>query len=140
MGKPQLRIDETRKLEAVAMQRAQNGDVPSSGVLLMLYLDSGRERLPLALLETSTMMVACCGFRRREDRNAKRRLKIPEQIRPLVLARIEGQEPDEPIFYPLGITKPTRGYYVAQLRGSVGWQMFRWCVRTAYEERTRHSR
>ena len=38
VGKPQLRIDETRKLEAVAMQRAQNGDVPALGILLMLYL------------------------------------------------------------------------------------------------------
>ena len=30
VGKPQLRIDETRKLEAVAMQRARSGDVPAS--------------------------------------------------------------------------------------------------------------
>ena len=38
VGKPQLRIDETRKLEAVAMQRVQSGDVPALGILLMLYL------------------------------------------------------------------------------------------------------
>ena len=37
-GKPQLRIDEARKLEAVAMQRAKAGDVPSLGTLLMMYL------------------------------------------------------------------------------------------------------
>ena len=50
-----------------------------------------------------------------KTRNAKRRLKIPEQVRPLVLARIEGQESDAPIFYPAHHKTHHNGYYVAQL-------------------------
>ena len=55
VGKPQLRIDEARKLEAVAIRRAQNGDVPALGVLLMLYLGLRQGRLQRGWLGTLTM-------------------------------------------------------------------------------------
>ncbi len=37
-GKPQLRIDEARRLEEVALRKAQEGDSAALGVLLMIYL------------------------------------------------------------------------------------------------------
>ena len=73
--------------------------------MLYLGLPAG-ERLLRVLLGTWTMTVAYCGFRQGKTRNAKRRLKIPEQVRPLVLARIEGQESDAPIFYPVSSQNP----------------------------------
>ncbi len=115
VGKPQLRIDETRKLEAVAMQRAQNGDVPALGVLLMLYLGLRQgevsARVARDIDDDGRVLWVPSG----KTKNAKRRLKIPEQIRPLVLARVAGQEPDSPIFYPPHHKTHHNGYYVAQL-------------------------
>ena len=115
VGKPQLRIDETRKLEAVAMQRAQSGDVPALGILLMLYLGLRQgevaDRVSRDIDDEGRVLWVPSG----KTKNAKRRLKIPEQIRPLVLARIVGQEPDSLIFYPPHHKTHHNGYYVVQL-------------------------
>ena len=115
VGKKQLRIDEARKLEAVAMQRAQNGDVPALGTLLMLYLGLRQgevaARVARDIDDDGRVLWVPSG----KTKNAKRRLKIPEQIRPLVLARIAGQEPDGLIFYPEHHKKHNRGFYVTQL-------------------------
>ncbi len=115
VGKPQLRIDETRKLEATAMQRASSGDVPALGVLLMLYLGLRQgevaARVARDIDDDGRVLWVPSG----KTKNAKRRLKIPEQIRPLVLARIAGQEPDAPIFYPHHHKTHHNGYYGVQL-------------------------
>ena len=50
-----------------------------------------------------------------KTKNARRRLKIPEQLRPLILRRIEGMQPAEPILYPSSHKMHHRGYYVVQL-------------------------
>ena len=115
VGKPQLRIDETRKLEAVAMQRARSGDVPALGVLLMLYLGLRQGEVAARVARDVDDDGRVLWIPSGKTRNAKRRLKIPEQVRPLVLARIEGQESDAPIFYPAHHKTHHNGYYVAQL-------------------------
>ena len=115
VGKPQLRIDETRKLEAVAIQRAQNGDVPALGVLLMLYLGLRQGEVAARVVRDIDDDGRVLWIPSGKTRNAKRRLKIPEQIRPLVLERIQGKKPDELIFYPSNHKTYHRGYFVAQL-------------------------
>ena len=52
---PQLRIDEARRLEAVAMERAKAGDAAALGVLLMIYLGLRQERLLSESRATSMM-------------------------------------------------------------------------------------
>lgn len=115
VGKPQLRIDEARKLEAVAMQRAETGDVPALGVLLMLYLGLRQgevaARVARDIDDDGRVLWVPSG----KTKNARRRLKIPEQIRPLVLARIEGVQPDELIFYPNDHKGFHREYYRVRL-------------------------
>ena len=50
-----------------------------------------------------------------KTKNARRRLKIPEQIRPLVLARVQGKKPDELLFYPPNHQTYRTGYFWVQL-------------------------
>ena len=115
VGKPQLRIDEARKLEAVAMQRAQNGDLPSLGVLLMLYLGLRQGEVAARVVRDIDDDGRVLWIPSGKTRNAKRRLKIPEQMRPLVLKRIQGRKPDELIFYPPNHKTYHRAYFVVQL-------------------------
>ena len=116
VGKPQLRIDEARKLEAVAIQRAQEGDSAALGVLLMLYLGLRQgevaARVARDIDDDGRVLWVPSG----KTKNARRRLKIPEQIRPLVLTRIEGVAPDAQIFYPQHHCRHHNNYYVEQLR------------------------
>jgi integrase len=50
-----------------------------------------------------------------KTKNARLRLKIPEQLRPLILKRVEGMQPDEPILYPSSHKIHHHNYYVVQL-------------------------
>ena len=115
VGKPQLRIDETRKLEAVAMQRAQSGDVPALGILLMLYLGLRQGEVAARVARDIDDEGRVLWIPSGKTKNARRRLKIPEQLRPLILRRIEGMQPAEPILYPSSHKMHHRGYYVVQL-------------------------
>lgn len=115
VGKPQLRIDETRKLEAVAMQRAQSGDLPALGILLMLYLGLRQGEVAARVSRDIDDEGRVLWIPSGKTKNARRRLKIPEQLRPLILKRIEGMHPDEPILYPSSHKIHHHGYYVVQL-------------------------
>jgi len=115
VGKPQLRIDEARKLEAVATERAQAGDIPALGVLLMLYLGLRQGEVAARIVRDIDDDGRVLWIPAGKTKNARRRLKIPEHIRPLVLARIQGRRPDELIFYPQNHKTYHQGYFVAQL-------------------------
>jgi len=115
VGKAQLRIDEARKLEAVAMQRAQDGDVPALGLLLMLYLGLRQGEVAARVARDIDDDGRVLWIPSGKTKNARRRLKIPDQIRPLILARIEGREPDSLLFYPSSHKAHHNGYYGVQL-------------------------
>jgi len=115
VGKPQLRIDEVRKLEGVATQRAQLGDVPALGVLLMLYLGLRQGEVAARVARDIDDEGRVLWIPSGKTKNARRRLKIPEQIRPLVLARVQGKKPDELLFYPPNHQTYRTGYFWVQL-------------------------
>ncbi len=115
VGKPQLRIDETRKLEAVAMQRAQSGDVPALGILLMLYLGLRQGEVAARVARDIDDEGRVLWIPSGKTKNARRRLKIPEQLRPLILKRVEGMQPDERILYPSSHKMHHQNYYWVQL-------------------------
>ena len=115
VGKPQLRIDEARKLEAVAIQRAQEGNSAALGVLLMLYLGLRQGEVTARVARDIDDDGRVLWIPSGKTKNARRRLKIPEQIRPLVLARTVNQEPGALLFYPQHHSYQHRNYYVVQL-------------------------
>jgi integrase len=123
-GKPQLRIDEARKLEAVALKRAQGGDTAALGTLLMIYLGlrQGEVAARVARDIDDDGRVLWVPFGK--TKNARRRLKIPEQIRPLVQRLAQSKRPDELLFYPASHSKCHQGYYVVRVKRlcRLGWR------------------
>ena len=115
-GKPQLRIDEARKLEAVAMQRAKDGDVPALGTLLMMYLGlrQGEVTARVARDIDDDGRVLWVPFGK--THNARRRLRIPEQLRPLILRLMATKRADELLFYPATHKRTWNAYYNVRVR------------------------
>lgn len=90
-GKPQLRLDEARKLKALLEQRAEDGDKVALALLmqLLLGLRSGEvlSRLVRDLDDDGRILLIPAG----KTPNARRRLKIPDPLRPLLLRHVEGK-------------------------------------------------
>jgi integrase len=51
-----------------------------------------------------------------KTKNARRRLKIPEHLRPLVLAVAKDKKPDELIFYPTRHRQHRRQFYITHVK------------------------
>jgi len=116
-GKPQLRIDEARKLEAVAMQRAKEGDVPALGTLLMMYLGLRQGELAARVARDIDDDGRVLWVPFGKTHNARRRLRIPEQLRPLILRLMATKRSaDEPLFYPATHKCVWRAYYNVRVR------------------------
>jgi integrase len=81
VGKLQLRIDEARRFEAVALKQARRGDVPALGALLMIYLGLRQgevvDRVARDIDDNGRVLWIPSG----KTKNARRRLKIPEHLR-----------------------------------------------------------
>lgn len=111
VGKKQLRIDEARRFEAVCLKQAQGGDIAALGALLMMYLglrqSEVRGRIGRDIDDDGRVLWVPSG----KTKNAKRRLKIPEHLRPLILRAIANRGTTEWLFYPQG-RKQTSHYYV----------------------------
>ena len=111
VGKKQLRIDEARRFEAVCLKQAQGGDIAALGALLMMYLglrqSEVRGRIGRDIDDDGRVLWVPSG----KTKNAKRRLKIPEHLRPLILRAIANCGTTEWLFYPQG-RKQTSHYYV----------------------------
>ncbi len=116
VGKQQLRIDEARKLEAVALGRAEAGDVAALGTLLMIYLGLRQgevaERLPRDIDDDGRVLWVPSG----KTKNARRRLKIPELLRPLILRLVQQKRPSELLFYPATHKRRHLGYYGVEVK------------------------
>ena len=112
VGKPQLRIDEARRFERVALKQAHKGDVPALGALLMMYLGLRQgevvERVARDIDDGGRVLWVPSG----KTKNARRRLKIPEHLRSLILAVAKDKDADELLFYPSQHHHRGRRYYV----------------------------
>lgn len=114
-GKPQLRIDEARRLEAVAMERAKAGDAAALGVLLMIYLGLRQGEVAVRVARDVDDEGRVLWIPSGKTINARRRLKVPEHLQPLVVALARPQRPDGLIFYPEDIVFH-HSYYVNYVR------------------------
>ncbi len=115
VGKPQLRIDEARRFEAKALELAQAGDVAALGALLMLHLGLRQgevaARVPRDVDDEGRVLWVPSG----KTKNARRRLKVPEVLRPLLLKLTESTPPGALLFYK-GDKVPPTNYFWSQVR------------------------
>ena len=110
-GKPQLRIDEARRFGAVAMQHAEAGDPSAIGALLMMYLGLRQGEVAARVARDIDDDGRVLWIPSGKTKNAKRRLNIPDRLRPLVLKLAQTKRPDELLFYPKTRKGHQVGYY-----------------------------
>ena len=114
-GKSQLRIDEARRFEAAARAMAEAGDRGALGVLLMLHLGMRQgevgARTSRDLDDEGRVLWVSSG----KTRHARRRLRIPESLRPLLLGAARDRNADALLFYS-GDRPPHRRYFWQKVR------------------------
>ena len=110
-GKPQLRIDEARRFEKVARQQAEDGDASALGALLMMYLGLRQGEVVARVARDIDDDGRVLWIPSGKTKNAKRRLNIPESIRPLLLKLAQTKQPGELLFYPMTHKTHYRNYY-----------------------------
>ena len=107
-GKQQLRIDEARKLVAVAMERAKTLDAGSTAILMQIFLGlrptESLVRVVRDLDDEGRILWVPFG----KTNNAKRRLQIPNALREVLLLHAKGKPADAPLLGPPGDALHTR--------------------------------
>ena len=115
VGKKQLRIDEARRFEAVCLKQAESGDTAAFGALLMIYLGLRQSEVAARVKRDIDDEGRVLWIPSGKTKNAKRRLKIPEHLRPLLLTLLTEKESEDRLFYPPN-RKRSSGYYWAHVR------------------------
>lgn len=99
-GKPQLRIDEARAWKRVAIELAERGDDGAIAALTLLLLgmrcSEVVERVCRDVDDEGRILWIPCS----KTEAGKRRLEIPEELQPFLLACTQGRRGDQPLFPP----------------------------------------
>lgn len=115
-GKTQLRIDEARKLVAVALEHASNRKVAPAAILMQIFLGlrptESVVRAVRDLDDEGRMLWVPFG----KTSNAKRRLQVPETLRQVLLLHAEGKSADDPLLGPLHEPEHNRDLIYYNLR------------------------
>lgn len=114
-GKPQLRIDEARQLESVALRKAQEGERSSLGILLMIYLGLRQGEVAARVARDVDDEGRILWIPSGKTENAKRRLRVPPHLQPLLLRLARSHRPEERIFYA-ETSKLHHSYYVTKVK------------------------
>ena len=115
VGKPQLRIDEARRFEQIAIELAQAGDAAALGALLMLHLGLRQGEVAARIARDVDDEGRVLWVPSGKTKNARRRLKVPEVLRPLLLRQVEITPPGALLFYK-GEKVPPTNYFWSQVR------------------------
>lgn len=115
VGKPQLRIDEARRFEQKAIELAQAGDAAALGALLMLHLGLRQGEVAARIARDVDDEGRVLWVPSGKTKNARRRLKVPEVLRPLLLRQVEITPPGALLFYK-GEKVPPTNYFWSQVR------------------------
>jgi integrase len=97
-GKPQLRIDEARRFMQVALTRATSGDRLALGVLLMLLLGLRCGEVIHRQVRDVDDAGRILWITRGKTKTARRRLKVPALLLPLLRSLADGREPEALLF------------------------------------------
>lgn len=110
-GKHQLRIDEAQLLNKLLIERAQAGDQAALGVLMMLHLGMRKGEVSARVVRDvdADGRVLVIPFGKTEG--SRRRLRVPEWLRPLLLARTQGRASGELLFSEDGKQQRSGGYW-----------------------------
>ena len=98
VGKAQLRIDEARRFVALALERAQAGDRAATCALMALMLGMRASEVLCRIVRDLDDSGRVLWITRGKTDNARRRLNVPDVLRPLLLRCAEGKSPDEFLF------------------------------------------
>jgi len=107
-GKAQLRIDEARRFVALAVAKAEGGDRAALAALLALLLGMRASEVLQRVARDLDDEGRVLWITRGKTDNARRRLTVPEVLRPLLGGLARGKAPDELLFgaSPSGAGKP----------------------------------
>lgn len=100
VGKAQLRIDEARRFVAVAMDKAQLGDQAALAALLALMLGMRASEVLCRIVRDLDDGGRVMWIARGKTDNARRRLEVPEVLRPMLTRLATGKSPEELLFGP----------------------------------------
>jgi integrase len=98
VGKSQLRIDEARRFVALAVGRAQAGDAAATGALMALLLGMRASEVLCRTVRDLDDGGQVLWINRGKTENARRRLQVPEVLRPLLLRLADGKSPAKFLF------------------------------------------
>jgi integrase len=98
VGKSQLRIDEARRFVALALERAQSGDRAATCALMALMLGMRASEVLCRIVRDLDDAGRVLWITRGKTDNARRRLHVPDVLRPLLLRLADGKAPDEYVF------------------------------------------
>lgn len=99
VGKTQLRIDEARRFVAVALKHAQNGDRLALAACMALMLGARASEVLKRLVRDVDDCAAILWIPYGKTKNAKRRLTVPDALRPMLAKLTEGRDGDLPLFF-----------------------------------------
>lgn len=114
-GKTQLRIDEAQRFAAAALEQARGGDGSALGVLIMLHLGLRQGEVGARTVRDLDADGRVLWISHGKTANATRRLKLPENLRPLLLDLASGKRPDALLFSE-GDKPPHRHYWWSKVR------------------------
>lgn len=115
-GKLQHTVAEANKLDALALARAQSGDTRALGVLLMIHLGLRRGEVNARKVRDVDQSGTVLWIPSGKTHNARRRLKVPEFLQPLLRAQTEGRSPDDALFTTNAGNPVFRNYFWVHLR------------------------
>lgn len=99
VGKPQLRIDEARKFVVAALEdHEETGSPTAVAALLCLLLGLRTNEALLRQVRDLDDGGRLLWIPKGKTRNARRRLEVPEVLRPILQAQCEGKGPEDFLF------------------------------------------
>lgn len=98
VGKAQLRIDEARRFVATAMEQAQAGEPAAIASLMALMLGMRAGEVLARIVRDLDDGGRVLWITRGKTDNARRRLEIPEVLRPLLARLADGKAPEVLLF------------------------------------------
>lgn len=98
VGKSQLRIDEARRFVSVAVAKAEQGDTAATAALMALMLGMRASEVLCRIVRDLDDAGRVLWITRGKTDNARRRLEVPEVLRPILSKMAQGKNPDSLLF------------------------------------------